>query len=86
MSGKAGPAGQVKALFGHEPGREGEWPVSYQVGQVAAGVGKVGRITYREDYYGDHSLAWFDVHVADRVALSVSARAVAEIHYEETDQ
>lgn len=84
MSKRNGPAGQVKLLIGHEPPREGEYPSSYQVGSVAAGVGKVSRIEYREDFYGDHSLGWFDIYVVDRVALSVSARAVAEIRYQET--
>jgi len=71
----------IKAIYGHEPMREGEYPAAYQIGSDIGGVGKISSITQRTDNYGDHGLAWFDVHVGDKIAVSISARAVAEIHY-----
>lgn len=91
MSSKNGPAGQVETLIGHETGREGEVPMLYSVGipipkngMVSLTKPSVDRITYREDYYGDHALGWYDVYVGDQVAASVAARAVAEIQYKES--
>lgn len=68
----------IKRIFGAEPMREGEYPATYQVG-----FNGVTAIKLRADYYGDHSLAWFDVFADESLIASMSARAVAEIHYEQ---
>lgn len=81
------PNQPISGLFGHEPGREGEYPSAHRVGfPLIAGQPPVDLITYREDNFGDHGLGWFDVHAGGRIVASVAARAVAEIHYTEEQQ
>lgn len=79
-----GPQKVVRAIYGHEPHREGEYPVAHAVGAPLRGSTAgivVDAIKYREDNYGDHGLGWYDIVANDQIALSISARAVAEIHY-----
>lgn len=73
----------IRAIYGPEPLREGEYPTTYIVGSNAydARLGPVERITYREEFYGDHGLGWFDVFTAEGRIASMSARQVAEVHY-----
>lgn len=78
----------IKRIFGEEPRREGEYPQAYIVGQTLSRASDhvVKRITYRMENYGDHGLGWFDVVVQidgeDAVLASMSARSVAEVHYD----
>lgn len=77
----------IKAIFGHEPMREGEYPTDFIVGQKAFGPdlpsGKaVTKIVRREENYGDHSLLWFDVYAGDDLIRSMQGRAVSEIHWD----
>lgn len=79
----------ITAIYGVEPMREGEYPAVHVVGgksTLLAGQGDARRFTVtqierREEPHGDHTLSWYDVYAGDAVAVSLQARAVAEIHY-----
>ena len=79
----------ITAIYGIEPGREGEAPLAHVVGfnSHIAGRGQlpIDQIKRRDENYGDHGLSWFDALSAGIVVASVQARAVAEIHYGEDD-
>ena len=80
----------ITAIYGVEPMREGEYPAVHMIGRtstVMAGQGDARRFTVtqiqrREEPCGDHALVWFDIYNGNRVALSLQARAIAEVHYE----
>jgi hypothetical protein len=85
----------ITAVFGMEPQRDQENAQAHVVGSKSYVVGPnvprpftVGRIERRMENFGDHGLLWFDVFDTDgRLATSMQARAVAEIHYgQEKDQ
>lgn len=80
----------IRAIFGQEPMREGEYPAAFIVGQKAFGPDLPGgrivtKIVRREDFFGDHAICWFDVYAEGDLLWSMSARAVAEIHWEPRD-
>ena len=94
FNGPATPApAAILGIWGHEPKREGEYPMAYVVGSPCGTLGQeetiTSRIAYREMDYGDHGLGFFDVSVEvdgeERLIVSVAARAVAEIHYAQPD-
>lgn len=64
----------IRAIYGAEPHRDGEYPRCWMVGYDA-----VTKIERRDEFYGDHGLLWFDVYNGDRVVASMNARYVAEI-------
>lgn len=68
----------IRAIYGAEPQREGEYSRCWMVGFDA-----VTKIERREDNFGDHGLLWFDVYEGDRLVASMSGRHVAEIIYGE---
>ena len=76
----------IAAIYGMEPGREGEYPTAHVVGSQSVGINgdrfTVSRIDQRAENYGDHGLLWFDVFdtLGNRFA-SMQARAVAEVIY-----
>lgn len=73
----------IKAIFGMEPMREGEYPMAYIVGSPPGGHDcDVIKIEFREDVYGDHGEGWFDVFDEDGIIGSVNVRSVAEVHYQ----
>jgi hypothetical protein len=76
---------QITAIYGVEPMREDEYPMGHVVGRESNIIGRgklmVDLIERREENYGDHGLAWFDVRSGGMIVASVQARAVAEIHY-----
>ena len=72
----------VRGVVGVEPNREGEYPPTAFVGDYVDGSDdKVTAIERREDYFGDHGIAWFDVFAGDRLVKTLGARYVAEVHY-----
>ena len=72
----------IKGVVGAEPNREGEYPFMVFVGDsVDESDDNVTAIERREDYYGDHAIAWFDVFAGDRLVKTLGARYVAEVHY-----
>jgi len=72
------------AVYGHEPRREGEFPLSYQVGaECFSKAGKVTSIEERLQDLGDRGIQWFDVWCGERRVASLNATCVAEIHYAE---
>ena len=68
---------RIKALYGPEPMREGEYPFSATVG-----FDGVTRIEEYMQNLGDHGVLWFDVYHGDTLVKRFGARHVAEIHYE----
>jgi hypothetical protein len=68
----------IEYICGHEPMRNGEYPVSYQVGQQG-----VTRISQSMANYGDHGIGEFHIHKGDKVIATMTHRAVAEIHYQQ---
>ena len=80
---------QIKAIYGIEPMREGEYPMAHVVGLTShingRGPVRVDRIERREENYGDHGLSWFDILSGGVVVASVQARAVGEIHYSQEE-
>lgn len=79
----------IKALYGMEPLREGEFPTAHIVGSKThrpdAPPFTVTRIERREENLGTYGLVWFDVYDGDRVACSMQATAVAEVYYQEPE-
>lgn len=68
---------KIKAIFGMEPRREGEFPMAY-----IAGDGNVASILRREENLGSYGITWFDiVGDGENIIVSVNALAVSEIHY-----
>ena len=73
----------IKAIWGMEPMREREYPQCYIIGHPAmSGTPVVTAIKRRDDYFGDHSISWYDIWSGEMLVASMSARAVAEIHYQ----
>lgn len=80
----------ITAIIGAEPQRYGEYPTIHIVGQKSydpAGGDRfdVTRIECREQNLGTYGLVWFDVYDGDRLATSMQASAVAEVHYERAE-
>lgn len=72
---------EIKYISGHDLG-VGNVDFSYVVDKpVAYGWVTITKIAYREEYYGDHSLGWFDVFAGDTCVLSQSERFVSEVGY-----
>lgn len=69
---------QIKAIHGDEPKRENEYAWGFTVGYDG-----VTRIERREDYFGDHSILWFDVFKGDDLHASMGGRHVAVVLYVE---
>jgi hypothetical protein len=59
-----------------EPMREGEYPSMFEVGKNG-----VTEITAETENYGDHGIAWFNVHFGEHVLQRMQFRAVAGIRY-----
>ena len=81
-----GGSAPISLICGVEPLREREYPTIYKVGDRAHLPDDddklvVTAITFREDYFGDHSLCWFDVFAGERLIASMSARHVSEVQY-----
>lgn len=73
---------KIKAIYGCEPMRDGEYPTAIIVGSPIR-ERMVARIARREDNFGDHGLLWFDaLDEAGQVIMSISGRAVAEIYHD----
>ena len=73
---------RIRGIVGLEPNRESEFPPTAFVGwKDSATQAEITAIERREDYYGDHSIVWFDVYTGDRLVKSLGARYVAEIYY-----
>lgn len=70
----------IKAIYGQEPARQGEYPSAEIVGTDG-----VTRIVRREEHLGDHGLFWFDIYKGDRRDRSFNARFIAEIFYMESE-
>lgn len=79
---------KIKAIYGAEPNREGEYPSTFAIGQHCGLLypGSVTEIRYREQNFGDHGIGWFDVYGGDVRIASLNTRFVAEIHYEAAPQ
>lgn len=74
----------IKIIYGPEPGREGEYPTCYGVGQRGPAGGTVTRIVRVDERMGDHYEGWLDVFEGDVRTLRWNARYVAEIFYDVT--
>ena len=72
---------RIKALYGPEPMREGEYPFSATVG-----VNGVTRIEEYEENLGDHGLLWLEIYKGDVLYQRFNARHVAEVHYFPPDE
>ena len=72
----------IKAIFGMEPMREGEYPLTYQVG--FCGVTKIVPETTSPEPYCErtHYYVWKGEHLHSRV----SDAAVSEVLYSEIDE
>ena len=75
------PMETIKAVFGAEPRREGEYPTMWVVSQEYEGR-TITHILFREDNYGDHGLGWFDIFSGEIRLASMSARETTEVHYQ----
>ena len=73
----------IKGIWGAEPMRKDEYQQCYIVGSPAmASNHMITRIACRHDNYGDHALGWYDIWSGETLIASMSARYVAEIHYQ----
>lgn len=72
----------IRGIVGVEPNREGEVPPTAFIGWKDRDTqSEVTAIERREDHYGDHGIAWFDVYAGERLLKSFAARYVTEIYY-----
>ena len=69
---------RIRLISGHEPMREGEYPIVFQVG-----VEGVTEIEKWMENFGDHGVGWYRVKKGDQLFVDMNARAVAEVHYED---
>ena len=67
---------QIEFICGHEPCRDGEFPMVHAVG--SAGVTK---IEYSERNYGSYGVGEFHVYKGDDIFATMTHQAVAEIRY-----
>jgi hypothetical protein len=67
---------KIKSIYGQEPKREGEYPVSHTVG--FDGVTLIEETT---DNCGTYGIVWFLVFKGSELACKVNALATAEVHY-----
>ena len=67
---------KIKAVYGEEPHREGEYPHAYTVG--FDGVASIDRI---EENLGEYGLVWFHVYREGRLIGQLNARHVAAVLY-----
>ncbi len=76
------PVQIIRGIYGHEPRRENEYPVCYEIGSCARpGLDAVTSIVERGQDLGDRGIQWYDVWCKDQRIASVNATAVAEIQY-----
>jgi hypothetical protein len=74
----------IRAIFGHETGRDGEVPTAYILGDRPHGSGstsKVTRIEQERENHGTHESMWFAVYDGELLIAKMNASAVAEILY-----
>jgi len=67
---------QIELVCGHEPMREGEFPIVHAVGSDG-----VTRIEYSERLYGTYGVGEFHVYKGDKIFATMTHLAVAEIRY-----
>ena len=58
----------------------------WELGKPFMGGAPLTRIAYREEYYGTHSHAWFDLYDGERCVYSIAEGSVDEIGYAEEDE
>lgn len=71
---------KIRAVYGQEPMREGEYPDSYSIG-----VSGVTRIECREQNLGTYGILWFDVFIGDYVAASLNGIHISSVVYAQED-
>lgn len=76
---------RIFGIFGHEPPRQGEYPLGYVVGADASSRMHDNAVVERIEYREANDLGWFDVWIrAEGIAepyhaISVAAKAIAEL-------
>lgn len=75
----------IKAIWGAEPMREGESPDYFEVGRARNPFPTVTRIERRDEFFGDHSIGWFDIFSGENLAASMNVRHVATVLYADED-
>lgn len=70
----------IQGIVGFEPNDQYESPFGVFVGNVFD-HDDITAIERRDDYYGDHSVVWFDVFAGDRLVKSFNIRSVAMVRY-----
>jgi hypothetical protein len=75
-------AQKIDRIFGFEPGRDGEYPQCFIVGEKHGLKGyTVTSIEYYVTNFGDHGVGWYAVKCDDILLAEMNAKAVAEVHY-----
>jgi hypothetical protein len=74
---------RIKLIAGMEPNRDGEWPITFAIGNGFPGPVKhtITRIDRREQNMGTYGILWFDVFDGDTLLASMNAMAVSEVQY-----
>ena len=75
----------IRAIFGHEPRRDGETPSGYMVGYRPHGAGpdaKVTRIEEQVNNHGSYEDVWFMIYDGETLVAKMNASAVAEVMFE----
>ena len=67
---------RVKGIYGPEPMRENEYPISYTVG-----FDGVTRIDWEMQNYGDHGIGVYHVFKGDDLHATLVLRNLAEVQY-----
>lgn len=65
---------KIRAIFGDEPRRDGEYPMAHIVGH-----GGVTRIEEDTENLGTYGIHWFFVYVGDDLIVRVNALSVASV-------
>lgn len=66
----------VRAVYGPEPNRQGEFPVAHIVG-----FDGVTQIIEQQDNLGDYGISWFCVFKGDFESTRLNARHVAQVEF-----
>lgn len=75
----------IRAIFGHEPRRDGEAPTGYMIGTRPNGAGpdtKVTRIEEQVNNHGSYEDVWFMVFDGETLVAKMNAAAVAEVLFQ----
>lgn len=72
---------EIKAIFGEEPKREGEYPNAYEIGYDSRLGVRVTHITEQVENLGQYGIHWFYVWSENQLVAKMNASFVSTVTY-----